>query len=161
MRRRARFGGLVFEKPGASGDKLALARAMRGQPTAAEAALWSALRQRRLDGWKFRRQHVIAGYIVDFYCPELRLAVEVDGMVHQARGAEDRQRDEHLTSQGVQVVRVRNADVLERLDAVVDRLLSHCCESASRRATPSFAVPPPPRGGGLVGRARHSKGGGC
>jgi very-short-patch-repair endonuclease len=135
----------VFEKPGAAGDKLALARAMRAMPTVAEARLWSALRGRRL-GWKFRRQHVIAGYVVDFYCADLWLAVEVDGGVHEGRRIDDRQRDEHLASLGVRVVRVGNADVLERLDAVVGEL-AHCCE---RRALQRrwLLPPPPPRGGG-------------
>jgi very-short-patch-repair endonuclease len=82
---------------------------MRAMPTAAEAVLWSALRGRRLGGWKFRRQHVIAGYIVDFYCAELWLAVEVDGPVHQGRDIDDRERDEHLASLGADVVRLRNA----------------------------------------------------
>jgi very-short-patch-repair endonuclease len=137
------LGVLVFDKPGAAGDKLAMARAMRAMPTAAEAALWSALRGRRLGGWKFRRQHVIAGYIVDFYCAELWLAVEVDGAVHQRRRFDDRQRDEDLASLGVRVVRLRNADVLERLDAVIGQLV-HDCERIARRRRPS--CPPPPRG---------------
>lgn len=146
MRRRAQFGGRVFDKPGAAGDKLALARAMRAMPTAGEARLWSALRGRRLRGWKFRRQHVIGGYIVDFYCAQLWLAVEVDGPVHQGRRIDDRQRDDHLASLGVRVVRVRNEDVIERLDAVVGQLV-HCCERiAQGLRLPSR--PPPLRGGG-------------
>jgi very-short-patch-repair endonuclease len=127
------LGVLVFDKPGAAGDKLAMARAMRVMPTAAQAALWSALRGRRLGGWKLRRQHVIAGYIVDFYCAELWLAVEVDGAVHERRRIEDRQRDEDLASLGVRVVRLRNADVLERLDAVVGQLVYDCERIARRR----------------------------
>jgi very-short-patch-repair endonuclease len=131
----------VFDKPGAAGDKLALARAMRAGPTAAEAVLWSALRGRRL-GWKFRRQHVIAGYIVDFYCAELWLAVEVDGPAHQGRGIDDRERDEHLASLGVSVVRLRNVEVLERLDAVVGQL-ARCCERIARRRLLSPPSPAP------------------
>ncbi len=59
--------------------KVALAKGNRHDPTAAEAAAWVLLRDRRCLGLKFRRQHVIRGFIVDFYCAELRLAVEVDG----------------------------------------------------------------------------------
>jgi very-short-patch-repair endonuclease len=137
---------LVLDKPGASGDKLALARAMRAMPTEAEAVLGSALRGRRLGGWKFRRQHVIAGYIVDFDCAELWLAVEVDGAVHEVRRADDHQRDDHLALLGVRVVRLPNADVLERLDAVVARL-ARCCERRAKQPMlPSS--PPPLRGGG-------------
>jgi very-short-patch-repair endonuclease len=80
-----------------------------------------------------RRQHVIAGYIVDFYCAELWLAVEVDGAVHERRRIEDRQRDEDLASLGVRVVRLGNADVLERLDAVVGQLVYDCERIARRR----------------------------
>jgi very-short-patch-repair endonuclease len=97
----------AFERPGAAGDKLAQARAMRAAPTAAEAVLWPAL------------AHVIAGYIVDFYCAELRLALEVDGAVHDAQRFDDRAREDHLASLGVCVMRPRNDDVLEHLDAVV------------------------------------------
>ena len=136
----------VFDKPGAAGDKLALARAMRALPTAAEAVLWSALRGRRLGGWKFRRQHVIAGYIVDFYCAQLWLAVEVDGAVHQGRRVDDRERDDHLATLGVRVVRLLNADVLDRLDAVVEQL-ARCCERIAQRPR-WLSRPPPPRGGG-------------
>jgi very-short-patch-repair endonuclease len=125
VRRRARSSSL-FDKPGASAEKLAFARWMRASPTPAEAQLWSALRGRRVGGLKFRRQHVIAGYIVDFYCPELRLAVEVDGDVHQARVAEDRQRDQDLALLGVCVLRLSNADVLDRHDDIIERIVRFC-----------------------------------
>ncbi len=125
---------MLFEKPGAAPDKLALARAMRMVPTPAEAALWSSLRDRQLGGWKFRRQHVIAGYIVDFYCAELRVAVEVDGGVHEGRRADDRQRDESLARLGVRVVRFDNVEVLERLDEVLAQL-ARCCQSIAARPT--------------------------
>lgn len=131
---------LVFDKPGAAGDKLALARAMRATPTAAEAALWSALRSRQLGGWKFRRQHVIAGYIVDFYCAPLWLAIEVDGAVHQGRREDDQQRDDDLGALGVRVLRLSNTDVLERLDAVVE-YLTRCCEQVAQR--PGLRQPRP------------------
>lgn len=134
MRRRARFGSRVFEKPGAARDKLFLARSMRAAPTAAEAKLWTALRGRRVDGWKFRRQHIVAGYILDFYCAELWLAVEVDGCVHDGRREDDRERDEHLARLGVHVVRVRNAEVLEELGTVVADLTQCCKRLAERRS---------------------------
>jgi very-short-patch-repair endonuclease len=143
MRRRAQLRGLVFDKPGADGAKLSAAKAMRAMPTAAETALWAALRGRRLGGWKFRRQHVIAGYIVDFYCAALWLAVEVDGAVHHGRRADDREREDHLSSLGVRVVRLRNADVLERLDVVVEALARRCQRIAAALGIPS----PAPRSG--------------
>jgi very-short-patch-repair endonuclease len=139
----------VFEKPGAARDKLAVARAMRAVPTAAEATLWSALRGRKLGGWKFRRQHVIAGYVVDFYCAELRLAVEVDGAVHQTRRADDCQREDDLASLGVHVVRLSNTEVLERLEATLGKL-ARCSESMAQGRNPS----PAPRGRASAQRAR-------
>jgi very-short-patch-repair endonuclease len=95
---------------------------MRAAPTRAEALLWQALRRRALGGRKFRRQQVIAGYIVDFYCAEVCLAVEVDGAVHDAHAVEDRERDAALKGLGVRVVRVSNDDVMERLESVLDAL---------------------------------------
>jgi very-short-patch-repair endonuclease len=107
---------------------------MRAAPTTTEAKLWTALRGRRVGGWKFRRQHIIAGYIVDFYCAELWLAIEVDGGVHDERRGDDRERDDHLASLGVRVVRIRNADVLEQFDTVVTRLARWCERLAERRS---------------------------
>jgi very-short-patch-repair endonuclease len=101
---------------------------MRRMPTGGEAKLWTALRRRGLGGWRFRRQQILAGYIVDFYCAELHLAVEVDGGVHEARRAEDQQRDQDLNAIGVRVVRLRDADVMDRLSVVL-RLLAIRCES--------------------------------
>jgi very-short-patch-repair endonuclease len=149
MRRRAQLQRLVFDKPGAAGDKIVLARAMRSRPTEAEAILWAALRRRCLGGWKFRRQQVIAGYIVDFYCAPLWLAVEVDGEVHRRRCAQDQQRDEDLAALGVRIVRLLNCDVIERLDAVLDEL-TRCCE----RIADGCFFSPPLRGGkgGMGGR---------
>ena len=84
--------------------KVALAKANRHQPTPAEAAAWALLRNRRCLGLKFRRQHVIRGFIVDFYCPELRLAVEVDGTVHRGRTqAEYDEAVDHMATTGVPV----------------------------------------------------------
>jgi very-short-patch-repair endonuclease len=101
-------------------------------PTGGEAKLWAALRRRGLGGWRFRRQQIIAGYIVDFYCAELRLAVEVDGGVHDARRVEDQQRDQDLGAIGVRVVRVGDAEVMDELEAVLN-LLAVRCETLAER----------------------------
>src|SRR5713101_902023 len=95
--------------------KVALAKNGRREPTAAEAAAWALLRNRRCQGLKFRRQHVVRGFIVDFYCPELRLAVEVDGAVHRGRAqAEyDEARSRALAQAGIDAVRIRNEQVSE------------------------------------------------
>lgn len=92
-----------------------LARAMRLAPTDAEETAWELLRNLRCLGLKFRRQHIIAGFIVDFYCAALRLAVEVDGRVHDGESQRwrDAERTAALGRAGVRVVRIAN-DQLSR-----------------------------------------------
>ncbi len=91
------------------------AKELRKQMTEAEEKAWCCLRDRRLGGFKFRRQHVIAGYIVDFYCAECRLVLELDGGVHTTN--EQREYDEHrdgvLMELALRVVRVANKDIGE------------------------------------------------
>lgn len=97
-----------------------LARQMRCEPTPAEKLLWERLRNKQLLGFKFRRQQTIDRFIVDFYCSEARLVVEVDGEIHDYTQAEDAIRQEFLQSLGLQVVRFRNEDVLERMEGVLE-----------------------------------------
>lgn len=94
--------------------KLDAARRMRKAPTPAEAELWRDLRCRRCLGLKFNRQARLFGYIADFYCPELKVVVEVDGGYHRQphQIAHDQTRDARLTREGLTVVRVTNAQVL-------------------------------------------------
>ncbi len=99
-----------------------VARELRGRQTAAEDALWQQVRSRRLEGYRFRRQHVIGAFVVDFCCSERRLVVEVDGGVHDQTIAADRERDELLREQGWQVLRVRNEVVLERMPEALERI---------------------------------------
>ena len=89
------------------------ARQLRQTQTDAEALAWAFLRNRNCLGFKFRRQVVISGFIVDFYCPELRLVIELNGSVHdsQDQRLRDRERDAVLTLASVRVVRIRNAEV--------------------------------------------------
>jgi very-short-patch-repair endonuclease len=148
MRRIAIAHRMPWQPWAASRDKLAFARAMRKQPTPSEAILWSALRRRQLDGRKFRRQHIIAGYVVDFYCPELWLAVEVDGPIHQRRVAADRDRTEDLRALGVTVLRIASDEVLERLPAALQAIRSACRRLLRAHACDSSPHPdlPPQRG---------------
>jgi len=95
---------------------------MRSNPTPAEALLWSRLRRRQVEGMKFRRQHIIAGFIVDFYCPALTLAVEVDGPIHRYRARIDRWRDNILEAYGVRIIRFNAQTVLHDIDGVVSTL---------------------------------------
>ena len=86
-------------------------KALRNGSTAAEALLWRALKGRQAGGWKFRRQQGVGPYILDFYCPELHLCVELDGSSHDYRYEHDCQRTEYLQRQGISVLRYRNEQV--------------------------------------------------
>ena len=95
------------------------ARRLRRDSTFPERLLWSRLRGRRLAGLKFRRQHPVGRFIVDFYCDEHRLAVELDGQSHNDRAAHDAARSAWLEQQGVRVLRFHNDDVLEDVEPVL------------------------------------------
>jgi very-short-patch-repair endonuclease len=102
----------------------ARARALRASQTSAEAKLWQALRNRRLAHWKFRRQHPIDRYVVDFVSLDGKLIVEVDGVAHSepAEIERDRGRTEVLEACGFLVVRVSNTDVYENLEGVLEMI---------------------------------------
>lgn len=108
------------------------ARRMRKQPTRAEAALWRRLRFKQL-GVRFRRQHPIAGFIVDVYCPAARLAVEVDGGGHTDSRQQryDERRDRALAAADIEVVRVWNDAVVNELDAVVETIAARVSASSA------------------------------
>lgn len=83
--------------------------------------LWGLLRNRKLEGRKFRRQHPISGYILDFYCHECNLAIEIDGSGHETEvgKAYDEERTEYLESLGLRVIRFKNEQVLNNVNAVL------------------------------------------
>ena len=94
--------------------------AMRHEPTRAEYCLWQVLRDRRLSGLKFRRQHQFGPYILDFFCAEQRLAIELDGSQHLYSEAADQSRTAFLNNNGIRVLRFLNAEVLEYPEGVLD-----------------------------------------
>ena len=96
---------------------------MRRAATDAEMKLWFALRDRRLNAFKFVRQEAIGSYVVDFVCRERRLIIEVDGGQH-ADNARDRARDAALTAEGYHVLRFWNSDVLGNKDGVLTVILA-------------------------------------
>jgi very-short-patch-repair endonuclease len=100
----------------------ARARRLRESQTSAEAKLWQALRNRQLARWKFRRQHPIDRYIVDFVTLDGKLIVEVDGVMHSTSSEieRDRTRTEVLEACGFLVIRVSNSDVYENLEGVLE-----------------------------------------
>jgi very-short-patch-repair endonuclease len=96
-------------------------RELRNSLTPAEAALLKSLQRSQLCGKKFRRQHSVGPYILDFYCPECRLAVELDGQAHfnPLSWEHDARRTEYLNQAFIHVVRFENKDVFEKLDWVL------------------------------------------
>ena len=117
--------------------KVERARELRRQMTNAERVLWRHLRANRLKGVHFRRQQVIKGFIVDFYCNAAGLVVEVDGEVHEAQGESDAERDQALNELGLHVLRVTNTEVEEDLTDVLSRIVS----LLDRRRGPDRAPP--------------------
>ena len=95
----------------------ALVRALRNNPTASERALWRRLRQRQFIGFKFRRQHPLGSYIVDFVCLEKKLVIEIDGSQH-AECADDVERTSWLENRGFRVVRFWNNQVSSEIESV-------------------------------------------
>lgn len=100
------------------------ARGLRSTQTSAEAKLWQALRNRRLARWKFRRQHPVDRFIVDFVTIEGKLIIEVDGVTHDSASERlrDARRSETLVACGFLVVRVSNTDVYDNLEGVLEMI---------------------------------------
>ena len=117
---------------------LEAARALRKSMTDAERALWRVLRSRQLEGFKFRRQHPIGPFVVDFVCLEHKLILELDGGHHAEQIEADAERTGHLEKMGYRLIRFWNIEVLTEMDGLVTRVLS--------TLTPT---PLPPAGEGL------------
>jgi very-short-patch-repair endonuclease len=102
-------------------------RQLRAALTPAEAILWLQLQRSQLQGRKFRRQHSIGPYIVDFYCASEKLAVELDGAAHdhESAAAHDRERDAFHAAAGVRVIRFENKDVAANLEGVLLEIARH------------------------------------
>lgn len=117
---------------------LEFAKTMRHNSTDAEHLMWQLLRAKRFINLKFRRQHVIAPYIVDFYCHELGLVIELDGSQHGTDDAieYDAERTKFLEALDLKVVRYWNHDVLGRMDAVLEDLWNVCFELQIKSTSP-------------------------
>jgi very-short-patch-repair endonuclease len=90
--------------------------------TAAEQKLWVALKNRQLNGLRFRSQHPLGRFIADFYCAQVRLVVEVDGPVHNKQAEYDKARKQHFATYGYQVIRFTNQEVLDNLPIVLSTI---------------------------------------
>jgi len=110
--------------PAGYGKLKEYSKRMRYQPTRAEEMLWNALSGKNLDGFKFRRQHIIGSFITDFICLQKNLIVEVDGLIHQLpdNKTSDAQRTAWLEDEGYQVIRFTNDEVLGNLEGVLDQI---------------------------------------
>ncbi len=97
------------------------ARRMRHRPTLAEDRLWQALRDDKT-GYKFRRQHSVGPYIMDFYCTEARLAIELDGAIHLKQVVQDQERQRFIESNRIKVIRLSNDDVFNNLYPTVKQI---------------------------------------
>ncbi len=100
--------------------------ALRQESTPTEELLWSRLRNRQLYGLKFRRQHPIGQFIVDFYCAETRLIVEIDGPVHEQQRERDRERASILEEGGRRIIRVTDQEVERDIEAILERIAKAC-----------------------------------
>ena len=98
---------------------------LRNNQTPQEILLWSRLRREQL-GFKFRRQHGVGGYIVDFYCPEKKLVIEVDGAQHFEKEAKeyDRIRSSYLKGLDIKVLRFTNAEINTNIEGVIQKIFS-------------------------------------
>jgi len=97
---------------------------LRENPTQAEEVMWLSLRNNQLDGYKFRRQHPLLRYVVDFYCHQLKLVIEIDGEYHQTVQQKklDKERTANIEFQGLHAIRFTNDEVLADMDSVLRKI---------------------------------------
>lgn len=131
------------------------ARRLRSSLTGPEAILWAMVRGRQFEGLKFRRQTPLAGTVVDFFCPELKLVIELDGGVHDLRAAEDAARDLRLRQAGFKVLRFQNNAFTTNPAVLLDAIRETAGLTPSRHlaepapsSEPLCGPPSPPRGEG-------------
>jgi very-short-patch-repair endonuclease len=115
------------------------AKDLRSRSTDAERILWSHIRAKRLEGFKFRRQHPIGKYIVDFACLESKIVIELDGGQHAEpdRKEYDRQRDDWLEKEGYRVLRFWDNEVLQNIRGVLEVIRECCLEHPPLNPLPS------------------------
>ena len=100
---------------------------LRNQSTSAEATLWGYLKNKQLKGRKFRRQHSVGNYILDFYCFPEKIAIELDGAYHftEEGRKKDEERDAYLQSKGITVLHFENKEVFNNLESLLAEIASH------------------------------------
>ncbi|HEY4115569.1 MAG TPA: DUF559 domain-containing protein [Rhizomicrobium sp.] len=100
------------------------AKTMRHAPVGTETVFWPHIRNRKLGGFKFKRQQLIGPYIVDYVCSEKKVIVELDGELHRSRMGYDAARDRYLEDNGYRVLRFENGEVVEYLSTVLEAVLA-------------------------------------
>jgi very-short-patch-repair endonuclease len=105
---------------------LTAARELRQPQTPAEVKLWSRLRNHQLDGLKIRRQHPVDRFIIDFYCAEAKLCIEIDGDSHAEQLEYDQARTDYLNERGYNVIRFTNREVFNQCEAVCQQIADEC-----------------------------------
>ena|SRR3989344_2212612 len=108
-------------------SQVTLRKKLRNNPPIAEVILWRYLKGSQLKGYKFRRQQGIGNYVLDFYCPILNLAIEIDGDSHFNRKADvrDHARQKYIESQGITMIRFTNTEIYKNLDSVLEIISFH------------------------------------
>ena len=109
------------------------ARILRNNMTRAEIILWSRIREKKINGYKFRRQQIIFDYIVDFYCHDLKLIIEVDGEMHSLPENKklDSKRDNILKLNGYHIIRLSNVEVETEINSAINKIISYISENLS------------------------------
>ena len=128
---------MVSRRPSLRRQNVPAARVLRGRETPAERTLWDALRSRRLAGLKFRRQHPIGPFVVDFCCPDRRLIVELDGQVHETQQDRDAERESLLRGAGYAIMRFTNEELLADLPGVLQSIQVAAESQPQRDAYPT------------------------
>ena len=97
---------------------------LRNNPTKSEIILWNELQGKKLDGYKFRRQYGVGPFVVDFYCPKLKLAIEIDGESHFKKELQeyDKKRQKYMEKFGIRFLRIFDIEIFENLDGALDAI---------------------------------------
>lgn len=103
-------------------NKLELAKKMRRQMTLGERCFWNMVRHEKFEGFHFRRQQVIHGFIADFFCNDLNLVIEIDGGIHEEQKDYDKLRDQIINRYGIRIIRFTNEEVLNNGERVLAKI---------------------------------------
>ncbi len=113
-------GGEVLNLPN---NPKSISRHLRKEATPAEVILWEEIRNRKLGGLKFRRQYPVLGFILDFYCAEKSLGIELDGSIHVTQKEYDEWREKLIQEKGIRIARFSNQEIVENLEDVKTKIL--------------------------------------